>query len=205
MKEIWDERYASVEYAFGTEPNEYFQKTIIKLQLKGDVLLPAEGEGRNAVFASKLGMKVTAFDISEVGKKKAMELAKKNDVEFEYFIGDFKDLDFKNQKYDVIGLIYAQFPEAVSSEYHKKLVNQLKPNGVFIIEGFSQSHAALKKRNPSTKGPGDLGILYSINEIKSEFKDLEILDLKEEKIILNAGVRHQGEGFIIRFTGKKLP
>jgi hypothetical protein len=35
------------------------------------MLLPLEGEGRNAFYAAKTGLEVTAFDISREGKNKA--------------------------------------------------------------------------------------------------------------------------------------
>lgn len=61
MKEFWNQRFSQDEYVYGTEPNEYLKEKL-SLLLGGDILLPAEGEGRNAVFAAKTGWKVTAFD-----------------------------------------------------------------------------------------------------------------------------------------------
>jgi hypothetical protein len=71
----WDERYKQQDFAYGVTPNNYLKDQLIKLQT-GKILFPAEGEGRNAVFAAKLGWIVSAFDISIEGKKKAMQLAK---------------------------------------------------------------------------------------------------------------------------------
>ena len=34
----------------------------------GNIILPAEGEGRNAAYAASLGWKVSAFDTSDAGK-----------------------------------------------------------------------------------------------------------------------------------------
>ena len=39
------------------------------------ILLAAEGEGRNAVYAASIGWEVFAYDFSEFGYKKAMKLA----------------------------------------------------------------------------------------------------------------------------------
>ncbi|HRP00579.1 MAG TPA: hypothetical protein PLN54_14190, partial [Flavobacteriales bacterium] len=64
MKEFWDERYGAEEYAYGTAPNAWFAEQLKGL-MPGSLLLPAEGEGRNAVPAARLGWKVTAFDLSE--------------------------------------------------------------------------------------------------------------------------------------------
>jgi hypothetical protein len=55
MKEFWNQRYAEAAFAYGSEPNAFFAEQLSKLE-PGKLLLPAEGEGRNAVFAAKNGM-----------------------------------------------------------------------------------------------------------------------------------------------------
>jgi hypothetical protein len=47
MKEMWDQRYSDVNYAYGTEPNVFFKDSLHQYQPKGRLLLPAEGEGRD--------------------------------------------------------------------------------------------------------------------------------------------------------------
>ena len=68
MKEFWNERYSKDDFAYGIEPNN-FLKTQLPLFEQGNLLLPAEGGGRNAVFAAKLGWNVSAFDLSMEGKR----------------------------------------------------------------------------------------------------------------------------------------
>jgi len=107
MKEFWNERFAQKIYTYGKAPNVFFANQINKLQ-KGTLLLPAEGEGRNAVYAAIKGWNVTAFDYSEEGRKKALSLSREYDVEIDYQIqhaDEFSD----SEKYDAIALIYAHF------------------------------------------------------------------------------------------------
>lgn len=47
---MWDQRYSSSNYAYGINPNEFFKDTLNKYTLNGNILFPAEGEGRNAVY-----------------------------------------------------------------------------------------------------------------------------------------------------------
>ena len=70
----WNDRYSNPEYAYGTAPNEWFKEQLTHLPGKGRILLPAEGEGRNAVFAAKQGWEVSAFDPSEAGREKALPI-----------------------------------------------------------------------------------------------------------------------------------
>ncbi len=71
---MWDQRYSSDSYAYGTEPNDFLVESVGSLP-KGKVLCLAEGEGRNAVWLAQQGREVTAMDASEVGLQKARRLA----------------------------------------------------------------------------------------------------------------------------------
>ena len=50
----WNERFGKAEYAYGTKPNSYLKQQLGHIKA-GSILFPAEGEGRNAVYAAKLG------------------------------------------------------------------------------------------------------------------------------------------------------
>ena len=204
MKEMWDKRYGNTAYAYGEEPNAFFRETLNKLDLKGSILLPAEGEGRNAVYAAKKGLEVFAFDISIEGKNKALELAKKNNIEINYEVGEFFNLNIANYSYDSAALIYAHFPSNIRDSYHQKISELIKPNGILILEGFSKSHLELQQHNPNAGGPKKEALLFSIEMIKNDFSNFEIIQLEEKKIELNEGEYHQGKAKVIRFIGKKI-
>lgn len=70
---MWNQRYNSDDFAYGTEPNLFLADN--SQILIGPVLSLAEGEGRNAVFLASLGLDVLAVDGSEVGLAKAQTLA----------------------------------------------------------------------------------------------------------------------------------
>ncbi|MFY0712649.1 class I SAM-dependent methyltransferase [Seonamhaeicola sp. NFXS20] len=203
MIEMWDNRYSSSSYAYGINPNEFFKDTLNKYQLNGKILLPAEGEGRNAVFAAKKGFNVTAFDISIEGKNKALKLAEKQNVEIKYDIGNLFDLDIVNQKYDVAALIFAHFPPDILTSYHKKIADLIVDEGIIILEGFSKSHLPLRNENPRLGGPDKIEMLFSIESIKNDFPEFEIIKLEEVEVELNEGDFHNGLSKVIRFIGKK--
>ena len=121
----WDDRYSTEEFAYGEEPNNYLKEQLAKLDV-GSILFPAEGERRNAVFAATLGWSVSAFDISVEGKNKAIQLAEKNSVIIDYKVGKLETLDFENEQFDAIALIYAHFPSSIKSFYHQTFGRLLK-------------------------------------------------------------------------------
>ncbi|HBQ61731.1 MAG TPA: SAM-dependent methyltransferase, partial [Balneolaceae bacterium] len=56
-------------------------------------VLPADGEGRNAVHAAQKGWDVTAVDYSDSGKEKALKLASEKGVEINYDLSDLAEYD----------------------------------------------------------------------------------------------------------------
>lgn len=198
----WDDRYSNEEFAYGEEPNNYLKKQLAKLAV-GSILFPAEGEGRNAVFAAKSGWNVSAFDISIEGKNKAVKLAKKNEVTIDYKVGELETLDFEPDQFDAIALIYAHFPADIKSYYHKALDKYLKKKGTIIFEAFSKKHIDYVTANEKIGGPKDIESLFSIEEIKADFPNYEIVELVEQEIELKEGLYHNGTGSVIRFIGRK--
>jgi SAM-dependent methyltransferase len=198
----WDDRYSSQEFAYGEEPNNFLKEQLEKLS-PSTILFPAEGEGRNAIFAAKLGWKVTAFDISEEGRNKALRLAENNNVSIDYQVGELETLDFEENQFDAIALIYAHFPAMIKSEIHKQLGKLLRKDGIIIFEAFSKKHLEYVTKNEKVGGPKDIESLFSIEEIKADFPNYEIIELEEKEIELNEGLFHNGTGSVIRFIGRK--
>jgi hypothetical protein len=202
MKNMWDDRYGKTEFAYGEQPNNFLKEQLIKIPV-GTILFPAEGEGRNAVYAATLDWTVDAFDQSIEGEKKALKLAEKHHVSINYMAGEFQSLTYTENQFDALALIYAHFPADKKSSYHKILTTYLRPGGIVIFEAFSKRHLDYNRINEKVGGPKDLETLFSIEEIKSDFENFEIIELEEKEIQLNEGLFHNGLGMVIRFVGRK--
>lgn len=202
MKEFWDERYKQEEYAYGKDPNNYLKIKLGELK-PGKILFPAEGEGRNAVFAAKNGWNVSAFDISEEGKKKAQRLAIDEGVEIDYQTIPLDSQGFDKEEFDAIGLIYAHFPPEERKDYFKYFNYILRKGGKIIFEGFGPKHPEYQKRDPAVGGPKEKEMLFSEKEIQEAFPDLEFLEYYEGEVDLNEGTYHKGKGWVIRFLAQK--
>ncbi len=197
MKEFWDERYDVHEFVYGTEPNRFIAEKLRELKT-GFVLMPAEGEGRNAAFAAGAGWKVHAFDYSRVAFGKAMELARKMAVDFEYQIQDCENFQAVDSYYDAIAFSFLHLREYQRRTFHQKLVQSLKPGGVLIAELFSK-----KQINLDTGGPKSLEMLYSVDDLRKDFSGLKRFDAEEVRIDLKEGPFHNGEAWVIQVYGKK--
>ena len=198
----WNDRYSTNEYAYGEQPNNFLREELEKLKT-GTILFPAEGEGRNAIFAARLGWNVSAFDISSEGKNKALRLAQANNVVIDYQVGELEKLNYQPEQFDSIALIYAHFPADIKSRYHKALDKYLRKNGIIIFEAFSKKHIDYIAKNEKVGGPKEIAMLFSIDELKSDFGNYEIIALGEKEIELSEGMFHNGQGSVVRFVGRK--
>ncbi len=197
MKEQWDERYAASEYIYGISPNRWFAEKISLLK-PGRLLLPAEGEGRNAVYAAKEGWDVHAFDQSEEGRKKALKLAAEHNAPFGYSLGDLTEFEPPHSSYDAVALIFVHMPVEIRQAVHRKLIEKLKPGGYLILEAFTK-----KQLQNTSGGPRNEALLYERNYLASDFKDLNFIEFEETTIHLDEGPLHQGEAFVIRLLAQK--
>lgn len=205
MKDFWNSKFDTKEYIYGVTPNEYLKKQLSNLPHKGSLLLPAEGEGRNAVYAATQGWEVSAFDVSDKGRDKALKLAADNSVSIDYKLGNFlEDYDYPDNHFDAVGLIYSHFTGDLRHQFHKRIAELVKPGGVVIVEAFCKQHLQHKEANQgNTSGPGDLDLLLSKEELLDEFQGFEIIELEEKIIELEAGIKHHGTGFVVHMVARK--
>lgn len=193
----WDSRFSTDHFFYGTEPNIFFAEFIKTCKTPGKLLLPGEGEGRNAVFAAKSGWEVDAFDSSSVARKKALDFASREKVSINYCLMDISGFVPEPEKYDLIALVFVHLPEDVRIPFHQKLVTSLKTGGTLLIEAFAKEQI-----NYRSGGPPDVEMLYSTEVLRKDFAALTIQKLSHEKIFLNEG-HHHGMAEVVRLIAVK--
>ncbi|WP_116109207.1 class I SAM-dependent methyltransferase [Lewinella sp. IMCC34191] len=199
---LWNTRFTEPGYAYGSEPNVFLAEQLERLT-PGTILFGAEGEGRNAVHAAREGWTVSAFDISEAGRSKALQLAAEQGVNVDYRVGHLPELGFFAGQFDAVALIYAHFPPSVRTNFHALLHTYLKPGGTVIFEGFGKDHLPYRERNPAVGGPYDERLLFSTDDLRRDFPHYTIDLLEEREVELSEGKYHNGLGSVVRFVGRK--
>ncbi|MEQ8241539.1 MAG: class I SAM-dependent methyltransferase [Cyclobacteriaceae bacterium] len=197
MKQFWEDRYALQDYAYGIHPNVFLKEYLHEKQ-PGNILLAAEGEGRNAVYAAKLGWAVTAFDYSEEAQKKALILAEREQVSFKYTVDDYASFQSAEEGYDVIALIYAHTDPETRRLFLARLSTLLSPGGEVVLEGFSK-----EQLGKSSGGPKSLEMLWDAEALAKELTGLKVLYSESLNIVLDEGEYHQGEASVIRIIASK--
>ncbi|MBI9068855.1 MAG: class I SAM-dependent methyltransferase [Salinivirgaceae bacterium] len=197
MSEFWNAKYNREDFLYGTEASQFIKEQLEKLA-SGKILFPAEGEGRNAVYAATKGWDVTAFDPSSVGQQKAIKLANSKNVFISYLLRGYENVDFANETFNAIGLSFSHMPPDLRKQMHAKYIQWLKPDGTIILELFSK-----EQLNYSSGGPKNIDMLLSQPELEEDFKSLSELNITVEITELNEGSGHQGNASVIRLIGKK--
>lgn len=195
MSQFWDERYRTEQYVYGKKPIAFFSQQLEKID-PGRMLLPGEGEGRNAVYAALKGWEVDAFDQSPVGQSKALSMALEQGVEINYKVESLEAFRFLPNHYDAIGLLFFHTDPASRIYLHRKVCESLKPGGTLILEAFHKEQ--LKN---STGGPKDPDMLFDEKTLSPDFASLDTLLLEKLELLLDEGPFHQGEASLIRFLG----
>ena len=197
MKELWDKRYNTDQFVYGFSPNSFLKSELDKLEA-GKILLPGEGEGRNAIYAATKGWSVEAFDQSLVASEKALAYAAEKSVSVNYQVSGLEEYSFKPEHFDAVGLIYIHVGPPGRILLHKQVCKALKPGGVIILEAFHVSQLG-----NSTGGPASLEMLFTEETLLSDFASLEVLEISQARLELDEGPFHQGEAEVIRFVARK--
>lgn len=197
MNSFWDDRFVKREYAYGKDPNVFFKSSLSNIE-PGKLLLPGEGEGRNAVWAANRGWQVFAWDGSMEAKKKAMKLAEEFNVKIKYDVIAANDWQATPDTYDAIGLVFLHLLPQERIQLHAALAASLRPGGKIILEAFSKEQIQLR-----SGGPKNISILYDVEEMEEDFKDLKIISLDKKVIHLSEGNCHKGEASVIRLLAEK--
>lgn len=192
MKDFWNERYAEDEFVYGTEPNRFFKEQLDKLE-PGSILLPADGEGRNSVYAATRGWDVTAVDYSQSGRKKALDLASENSVEITYDIADLSEYDFGVNRFDATAFIYVHLPRTIIKDVYAHIIKSLKPEAPIIVEVYS-----VNQLGRDSGGPKDERVLYTEEKLRELLSGTNIEWMEEMEIDLKEGKYHVGKAMVIR-------
>ena len=193
---MWDERYSSDEFAYGTEPNRFLAENARRLT--GPVLSLAEGEGRNAVFLATLGLEVLGVDSSGVGLAKAQKLATRKEVSIQTQVADLAVYTPPESAFGSVVSIYAHLPSVIRQRLYPLVQRALKPGGILLLEAYSKAQAT---RN--TGGPKDLDLLMSVEILRDEFPALEIVALREVERDVVEGRFHTGLASVVQLIGRK--
>ena len=196
----WDERYDQDEFLFGTEPNDFLKEQAHHIPAGGKVLCLGDGEGRNGVWLAEQGYQVTSVDLSQVGLDKTQRFAKERGVTIETIYADLADWPIEPQAWDGIVSIFCHMMPDERKRMHLRIVNGLKPGGVFLLEAYSPEQI-----DKGTGGPSNTDLLVTAEDIISELVGLDIYLAHSIDREVIEGTSHTGKANVTQvFASKEL-
>ena len=193
---MWNERYTSDDFAYGTEPNSFLASNA--KVLIGPVLSLAEGEGRNAVFLASLGLDVLAVDGSEVGLAKAQALAATRRLAIQTEVADLTTYEPPENSFGSVVSISAHLPSLIRKRLHRLVERCLKPGGIMLLEAYTIAQLA---RN--TGGPKDPDLLMACRELETEFPNCDLILSQEIEREVIEGKFHTGLASVVQFIARR--
>jgi SAM-dependent methyltransferase len=194
---MWDERYSSAEYAYGTEPNDFLRAVAPRLPV-GNTLCLGEGEGRNAVFLAGLGHHVTALDASAVGLEKARALAEARGVSLRTLHVDLSQYTIEPNAWDLIVSVFCHLPRDLRVRVHEGVAAGLRPGGKFVLEAYTPGQLSL-----NTGGPPSLRMMMDLGSLKRELAPLAFEHAAELQREVCEGRYHHGTGAVVQIIATR--
>ena len=133
-----------------------------------------------------------------MGLAKAQKLAIAKQVTITTIQANLADFIIKPEAWDGIVSIYCHLPSALRNKVYQQVTRGLKPNGVFIFEGFSPQQLQY-----NTGGPKDLDLLPTLATLQQELEPLDWEIGQEIERELLEGRYHNGKAAVIQMLGRK--
>lgn len=194
---MWDERYDTHEYVYGTEPNDFLASVAGRIPA-GRVLSIGEGEGRNAVFLASLGYEVTAVDASAVGLHKVERLARERGLPVTTVHADLADFAIEPDAWDGIVSIFCHLPRALRLDVHRRVSQGLAPGGVFVVEAYTPRQLEF-----GTGGPKDPEMLVRLADLREDLPGLSFELAREVDRPVAEGRFHDGMSAVVQVVARR--
>lgn len=190
---MWDERFDTEDYVYGTEPNAFLAASRDRLPEAGRVLAVADGEGRNGVWLAEQGFDVLSVDASPVGLAKAQKLARSRGVTLTFEQADLLAWDWPEASFDAVVAIFIQFvgPEGRRTIF-EGIKRALKPGGTLLLAGYR-----VEQLGYGTGGPSAAENLYTEDLLRKELSPLRIESLSSCDREMREGHGHYGMSALI--------
>ena len=195
---IWDQRYSTEEYVYGTEPNEFLAETIRGLNSGGRALCLAEGEGRNAVFLAARGYEVHAVEASAAGLAKAERLARERGVHIVTEVANLDGYRIDPGAWDLTVSIFCHLPAPVRRALHREVIAALRPGGHLVLEAYTPAQLGL-----GTGGPPDAALMMTLAELREELAGLHFEQAREIERDVHEGRLHTGRGAVVQLVARR--
>ena len=127
--------------------------------------------------------------------KGAMKWARQENLNLDYQLGQVEDFNPHGNLFDLVAIVYVHLIPEIRAKMFHLLAACVKPGGKLILECFHKNQLDFR-----TGGPVLEDMLYSEEELLSDFITLDIELCKEFKVDIFEGRYHKGTSSVIRIV-----
>jgi SAM-dependent methyltransferase len=199
----WNARYAEQGWLFGTAPNDTLASRADLFRAGDRVLCVADGEGRNSTWLATRGCRVVAFDVSEVGLRKAAALAAERGVAVDRRLSSIDDWAWApaagEPPFDAVVAVFVQFatPRQRAAMF-EGFARALRPGGVLLLVGYGPRQMEYR-----TGGPGIPAHLYDEAMLREAFAGWRLEQLERVQRVLHEGPGHDGMSDVVELVARR--
>jgi len=150
------------------------------------------------VFLAGTGRPVSSVDLTAAGAAKTLRLAQLRGVEVDAIVADLAEFDLGSERWATIVSIFAHMPPRLRRELHGRVVDALRPGGVFLLEAYTHDQIGR-----GTGGPAQADMMMTLAGLREELAGLEILHGVELVREIVEGVGHTGLGAVVQVIARK--
>jgi SAM-dependent methyltransferase len=195
---MWEDRYNTPDYVFGTEPAQFLRDHRALLTPGQTALAVADGEGRNSVFLAECGLQVTALDYAPSAIAKARKLAAARGVSVDFHQADLLQYDWPGQ-FDMVVGIFIQFTGPTDrARMFDGMASCLRPGGLMLLHGYTP-----RQLDYGTGGPPHAENMYTLPLLRDHFAGWDVLEAREYDREVQEGRGHSGMSALIDFIARK--
>jgi SAM-dependent methyltransferase len=155
----WDRRYGGSDLVWTSEPNRFLVAETTTLA-PGRAIDLGCGEGRNAIWLAEQGWQALGVDFSEVGVRKARELAAARGVSVDWLVVDLHDYRPEPRAFALVLIFYLQVPAGQRQPIMRAAADAVAPGGTFLLVGHDSSNL-----QHGHGGPQNPSVLYTAPDV----------------------------------------
>lgn len=142
---------------------------------------------------------MTAWDGSQAALEKARKLAADHDVTVDFRHEDAASFDWNAKTYDLVVGIFIQFAAPpLKLQMLEGMKRAVKPGGTLLLHGYRP-----RQLEYGTGGPRSLENLYTKDELRDAFGDMQIVRLDSYDLELDEGAGHSGMSALIDLVARR--
>ncbi len=184
--ENYGQKYDNEVFTQGTIGECDFIENELKFDKSLKILDVGCGTGRHSIELTKRGYSVTGIDLSESALARALEKAKKQDLEINFLQHDARNLPFESEFDAAIMLCEGGFPlmetDEMNFEILKNVTKALKVNGKFVfttLNGLFPLYHSVEAFCSSSGEEGNATYMSNTFDLMT-FRDFNITEIEDD-------------------------